>query len=154
MNIEREEQYIKKINALADWKEYCLESKYLNFHHIHLIYLPPLRNYERCTITVSSVTITNSISSLVDYDDIEINNIKYLIGNEYSSLNQALFSIVLDECLPDNMQVQLDYCNRIYFQSNEPFNINSRSYSMSNLCDIKQHQLPMSSIELEIKQIT
>jgi hypothetical protein len=24
MNIEREQKYIKKINALADWKEYCL----------------------------------------------------------------------------------------------------------------------------------
>jgi hypothetical protein len=137
MNIEREQKYIKKINALADWKEYCLESKYPNFHTINLIYLQPLRNYERCTITVASVTITNSIRILVYYDYIEINDIKYLVGNEYSSLNPALFSIVLDECLPDNIQVQLDYCNRIYFQSNEPFNINSMSYSMSLLCGIK-----------------
>jgi hypothetical protein len=60
----------------------------------------------------------------------------------------------LDECLPDNIQVQLDYCNRIYFQSNEPFDINSMSYSMSLLCGIKQHQLPVSAIELEIEQIT
>jgi hypothetical protein len=88
------------------------------------------------------------------YDYIEINNIKYLVDNEYSSLNSALFSIVLDECLPDNIQVQLDYCNRIYFQSNEPFDINSMSYSMSLICCNKQHQLPVSSIELEIEQIT
>jgi hypothetical protein len=154
MNIEREQKYIKKINALADWKEYCLESKYPNFHTINLIYLPPLRNYERCTITVASVTITNSIRTLVYNDYIEINNIKYLVANEYSSLNPALFSIVLDECLPDNIQVQLDYCNRIYFQSDNPFNINSMSYSMSLLCGIKQHQLPVSAIELEIEQIT
>jgi hypothetical protein len=66
-------------------------------------------------------------------------------------LNSALFSIVLDECLQDNTQVQLDYFNRIYFQSNEPFNINSMSYSMSLLCGIKKHQLPVSSIELEIE---
>jgi hypothetical protein len=137
MNIEREQKYIKKINALADWKEYCLESKYPNFHTINLIYLPPLRNYERCTIAVSSVTITNSIRTIVYYDYIEINNMKYLVVNEYSSLNPALYSIVLDECLPDNIQVQLDYCNRIYFQSNEPFNINSMSYSMGLLCGIK-----------------
>jgi hypothetical protein len=116
--------------------------------------LPPLRNYERCPITVVSVTITNSIRTLVYYDYIEINNIKYLVANEYSSLNPALFSIVLDECLRDNIQVQLDYCNRIYFQSYEPFNINSMSYSMSLLCGIKQHQLSVSSIEREIKQIT
>jgi hypothetical protein len=69
-------------------------------------------------------------------------------------LNLALLSIELDECLPNNIQVQLDYCNRIYFQSNEPFNINSMSYSRSLLCGIKQHQLPASSIELEIEQIT
>jgi hypothetical protein len=31
----------------------------------------------------------------------------------------------------------LDYCNRIYFQSTEPFDINSMSYSMSLLCGIK-----------------
>jgi hypothetical protein len=94
MNIEREQKYIKKINGLADWKEYCLESKDPNFHTINLIYLPPLRNYERCTITVASVIITNSIRTLVYHDYIEINNIKYLVGNEYSSLNPALFSNV------------------------------------------------------------
>jgi hypothetical protein len=94
MNIEREQKYIKKINALSDWKEYCLESKYANFHIINLIYLPPIPNYERCTITVASVTITNSIRTLIYYDYIEINNIKYLVGKKYSSLNQAFFSIV------------------------------------------------------------
>jgi hypothetical protein len=104
MIIEREQRYIKKINVLPDWKEYCLESKYPNFHTINLIYLPPLRNYERYTIAVASVTITNSIRTLVYYDYIEINNIKYLIGNEYSSLNPALFVIVLEECLPDNIR--------------------------------------------------
>jgi hypothetical protein len=154
MNIEREQRYIKKINALSDWKEYCLESKYHNFHTINLIYLSPLRNYERCTITVASVTITNSIRILVYYDCIEINNNKYLVANEYSSLNPALFSIVLDECFQDNIQVQLAYCNRIYFQSNEPLNINSMSYSMCLLCGIKQHQLQVSLIELEIEEIT
>jgi hypothetical protein len=107
MNIEREQKYIKKINALSDGKDFFLKSKYPNFHTIHLIYLPQLRNYERCTITVASVTITNSIRSLVYYDYIEINNIKYLVGNEYSSLNPALFSIVLEECLPDNFKLSL-----------------------------------------------
>jgi hypothetical protein len=105
MNYEREQTYIKKINALSDWKEYCLESKYPNFHTIKLIYLPPLRNSERCTITVASVTITNSIRTIVYYHYIEINDNKYLIDNEYSSLNPSLYSIVLDECLPDNIQV-------------------------------------------------
>jgi hypothetical protein len=65
MNIEREQKYIKKIKALADWEKYCLESKYPNFHTMNLIYLPPLRNYERSTITVASVTITNPIKTLV-----------------------------------------------------------------------------------------
>jgi hypothetical protein len=83
MNIEREQKYIKKINALADWKEYYLESKYPYFHAINLMYLPPLQNYERCAITVASVTITNSIRTLVYHDYIEINNIKYLVENEY-----------------------------------------------------------------------
>jgi hypothetical protein len=130
------------------------ESKYPDFHTINLIYLSPLRNYERCTITVASVTITNSIRTLVYHHYSKIKNIKYLVANEYSSLNPALFSIVLDEFLPDNIQVLVDYSNRIYFQSNEPFNINSMSYSMSLLCGIKRHFLPVSSIELEIEQIT
>jgi hypothetical protein len=79
MNIEREQKYIKKINSLSDWKQYCLESIYPNFHTINLIYSPHLRNYERCTITVTSVTIANSIGTLVYYDYIEINEIKYLV---------------------------------------------------------------------------
>jgi hypothetical protein len=61
---------------------------------------------------------------------------------------------VLDKCLPNNIQVQSDYYNRIYFQSNEPFDINSLCYSMNLLCGIKQHQIPVSSIELDIEQIT
>jgi hypothetical protein len=81
-------------------------------------------------------------------------DIKYFVANEYSSLNPALFSIVVEECLPDDIQVQLDYCNKIYFPSDQSFNINSMSYSMSLLCCIKQHQLPVSSFELEIEQIT
>jgi hypothetical protein len=56
--------------------------------------------------------------------------------------------------IPDDIQVQLNYCNKIYFQSDKPFNINSMSYSMSLLCGIKQHQLPISSVEFEIEQIT
>jgi hypothetical protein len=139
MNIEREQKSIKKINSLSDWNEYCFESKYPNFHKSNLIYLPGLRNYERYTITVSSDTITNSIRTLVNYDYIEINHMKYLVAKEYSSLNPTLFSIILDEFLPDNIKVQLCYCNLIYFQLNEPFTINYMSYSMSLLCDIKQH---------------
>jgi hypothetical protein len=154
MNIEKEQKYNKKINSLSDWKEFCLESKYPNFHTINLMYLHPFLSYEHCIITLASVTITNSISTLVYYDYIEINDNKYLIGNEYSSLNRALFYIVLAKCLPDHIRVQLDYCRRIYFQSNEPFHIYSKSYFMSLLCYIKQFQLPVSSIELEIKQIT
>jgi phage FluMu protein Com len=119
MIIERRQKDFKKIISLSDWKEYYLESKSPNCQTINLIYLHPLRNYEGCTITVSSIIRTNSIRTLVYYDYIEINDIKYLVVNEYSSLNSALFSIVLDEWLPDNIQIQLDYCNRIYFQLNE-----------------------------------
>jgi hypothetical protein len=35
-----------------------------------------------------------------------MNDIKYLVGNEYYSMAPALFSIVLDEFLPDIIQVQ------------------------------------------------
>jgi hypothetical protein len=78
MNIEREQRYLKKINALDDWKEYCLESKYPDLHTINLLYLRPIRNSECCNTTVSSMTITNSIRTLVSYDYIEINDIRYL----------------------------------------------------------------------------
>jgi hypothetical protein len=61
MNIEREQRYIKKINAFSNWKEYGLESKYPDFHTIKLIYLSHLRNYEIYPIKVSSVTISNTI---------------------------------------------------------------------------------------------
>jgi hypothetical protein len=106
MNIEREQKYIKTINVLSFWKENCLESKYPNFHTINLLYLLPLRHYESCIITVSSVTITNWIRELIYFEYLEINGIKYLVGNKYYYLNPALFSIELDECLLGNFQVQ------------------------------------------------
>ncbi|GMO24748.1 MAG: hypothetical protein Ta2E_13350 [Mycoplasmoidaceae bacterium] len=45
--------------------------------------------------------------------------------------------------------MNLSYCKRNYFQSNDPFGINSRSYNVSLLCGIKEFQLPITSIEVE-----
>jgi hypothetical protein len=74
-----------------------------------------------------------------------------IVANEYSNLNSVLFSVVLDECLPDTILLCFDYCHRIYYQSYEPTTINSMSYNMRFLYGIKLHQLPASSIERHIK---
>jgi hypothetical protein len=85
------------------------------------------------------------------YDDyITINNTIYTINGDYTSLNPALFCIILDECLPDNITVNLDYCSRIYLESAEEMIINNLSYNVSLLLEIKLHQLPIGSYQLEI----
>jgi hypothetical protein len=51
---------IKRLNALSNWNKYCLEAKYSTYNRVEFDSLVSL-NDERCTISVSSVTITNLI---------------------------------------------------------------------------------------------
>jgi hypothetical protein len=118
---------------------------------VELLYLRPLY-FERCTIAISSVTTTNAIRTLTYCDYIKINSIKFFAANEYSNLNSVLFSVVLDEYLPDAILICFDCCHRIYFQSYESFTINSMSYNMSLLCGIKLHHFPVSSFKLHLKE--
>jgi hypothetical protein len=107
-------------------------------------------DYERCTISVSSVTITNSIRTLKYDDHIKINNEINYINNHYINLNPGTFSVVLDELLPVSYEMHLDYCNRIYFQSYiSSFIIQSMSSNLSILRGIKLFQVPITSVEIE-----
>jgi hypothetical protein len=107
-------------------------------------------DYERCTLSVSSVTITNSIR-ILKYDNyIKINDEIYYSNSDYTNLNPATFSVVLDEIFPATYEIHLDYCHRIYFQSYVlSFVIRSMSYNLSLLLGIKLYQLPISSVEIE-----
>jgi hypothetical protein len=71
-----------------------------------LIYFPPLLDYERYTTASSYVIITNGVQVIRYYDSIEIDELKYIIANNYSNLNLALFSIVFDERLTSDILVQ------------------------------------------------
>jgi hypothetical protein len=73
-------------------------------------------DYERCTISLSSITITNSIRTLKYNDYIEINSDNYFIDNDYTNITPVTFSVVLDKILPSNIEVHLNYCNQIYLQ--------------------------------------
>jgi hypothetical protein len=145
--LRKEDKFWKRINTLSDWKEKCLEAVCPNYNRCEIRYLYPM-NYHFCTISVSSVTITNTIRTLIYYDYIEINSIFYSIVVEYSNLSIALFAVLLDECLPPNILVFLDYCCYICLQSPESFTINSMSYNISLLWGIKFHQFSESSFEL------
>jgi hypothetical protein len=39
MNIPNEEKLIKPLNALQDWREYCLEAKYPKYNRFKFNYL-------------------------------------------------------------------------------------------------------------------
>jgi hypothetical protein len=78
--LRKEEKFRKHINALSNWKEYCLEAEYSHYNGCDIPYLPPIY-YDFCTILVSSVTITNAIRTLISYDYIEINTFLYIVGN-------------------------------------------------------------------------
>jgi hypothetical protein len=144
--LRKEEKFRKHINALSNWKESCLEAIYPNYSGIEIPYLPWM-DYDFCVIVVSSVIITNAIPTLIYFDYREINSISYLVANEYSRLNAVLFVVLLDEWLLPNNLVSLDYYRRIYWQSPEPFTIDSMNYNISLLCGIKLRQLPVCSIE-------
>jgi hypothetical protein len=95
-------------------------------------------DYERCTISVSSLTKTNSIRTLKYNDYIEINGNNYFIDNDFTNLTPATFSVILDEILPSNIEVHLDYCNKIYLQCLDfPLIIHDLSYNISLLLGIK-----------------
>jgi hypothetical protein len=152
MHIRKEEKLIKHLNSLSDWREYCLEAKYPNFNRVEFDYLPSM-DYERCTIFVSSLTITNSIRPLKYNDYIEINGDNYFIDKDYTNLNPATFSVILDEILPSNIEVHRDYCNKIYLQCLDfPLIIHDMSYNISLLLGITLYQLPIASIEVDYEQ--
>jgi hypothetical protein len=58
------------------------------------------------------------------YNKIEINLIIYIVSDNHSNPNSVLFSIELDEYLPDTILVRIDYSDSIAFQSYEPLTIN------------------------------
>ncbi|GMO20605.1 MAG: hypothetical protein Ta2E_11830 [Mycoplasmoidaceae bacterium] len=126
MNFRKEQKLIKYLNSLSEWREYEFEGKYPNFNFIEFDCLLPM-NFEFCIISVSSGTITNSMRTFTYSDFITINEIPNYIADDYSNLNPALFSVVLDESVSEDITVNLDYCNRIYFQSSDPFCINGMS---------------------------
>ncbi|GMO12398.1 MAG: hypothetical protein Ta2E_00210 [Mycoplasmoidaceae bacterium] len=82
-------------------------------------------------------------------DHITINEIKYYIADDYSNLNPALFSALLDVSLSENITMNRNYCKRIYFQSHDPLSINSMSYNVSLWCGIKQYILSITFIDIE-----
>jgi hypothetical protein len=153
MQIRQEEKIIKYLNSLQDWREYCLEAKYPNYNRVEFDYLPSM-DYERCTISVSSVTITNFIRTLKYNDYIEINGDNYFIDNDYTGMTPVTFSVILDELLSSNIEVHLDYCNKIYLKCLDfPLIIHDMSYNMSLLLGIKLYQLPIALIEVDYEEI-
>jgi hypothetical protein len=145
--LRKEKKFRKHTKILSHWKKYILEAVHLHCNRCDILYLP-IMDYHCCIIAVSSVAITNAIRTLIHYDYIEINSIIYIIANEYSNLNAALFAVLLVECLPSNIIVSFYYCHRIYLRSPELFDINAMSYSISLLCRIKLHQQPVISVKL------
>jgi hypothetical protein len=100
------------------------------------------------------VTITNSIRILKDNNYIEINGDNYFIDNDYTKLTPVIFSVILDEILPSNIEVHLDYCNKIYLQCLDfPLVIHDMSYNMSLLLVMKLYQLSIASIETDYEEI-
>jgi hypothetical protein len=97
-------------------------------------------------MTVSSVTIINSIWTMIYDEFMKINSISDSVANEYSNLNLVLFAVLLDECLSSNILASLDYCHRIYLNLSELFTMSSMIYNLSLLCEIKSYQLSMSSV--------
>jgi hypothetical protein len=137
MQIRQEEKLITHLISLCHWREYCLEAKYPYFNRVEFDYLPSM-DYEKCIISVSSLTRTNSIRTLKYNDYIEINGDNYFIDNDNTNINPATFSVILDEILPSNIEVHLDYCNKIYLQYLDfPLVIHDMSYNMSLLLGIK-----------------
>jgi hypothetical protein len=71
-----------------------------------------------------------------------------MVARKYFDLNNALFNVVLDECLSDIIRVSVNY-----FQSYQLFMINSMNYYNFLLSEIKLHQFPVSSVELHLKKL-
>jgi hypothetical protein len=100
------------------------------------------------------VTIANSIRTLKYNDIIEINGDNYFIDNDYTNITPTTFSVILDEILPSNIEVHLDYWNKIYLQCLDfPLIIHDMSYNISLLLGIKLYQLPITSIEVDYEEI-
>jgi hypothetical protein len=151
MNIRAEERQIKKLNVISSLPEYCLQANYPHYNRVESVYFQFL-DFERWTQVILLVTITNAMPILTYYLYFENNSIIFIPANEYSNLNLVLFCDVINECLPHPILIRIDYCHMLYFQSYERLKINSMSYNLSFLCEIKFHQLSVSSVKRRWKE--
>jgi hypothetical protein len=79
MNILKEDEFIKNINIISFLIEYYLEYQNTNYNRVELLYWILFLDYGRCNEVVLSVTITNTIRTLIYRNYWEMNEIKYMI---------------------------------------------------------------------------
>ena len=117
-----------------------------NYSHISENLDGPLTRQARLTVT--GLTTKCTIVVLEDGDYIEINNHKYIIRNDYTSLDHSNIVYILSQLLTDiDIEVSLDECSRLIFTSIHEFTINDASYNIRMLTGLYATDVfPISSL--------
>ena len=106
----------------------------------------PITKYS--ALLVSSLTANCCIVVLNKDDYIEIDNVKYSFGQDYSNINADTFSTLLNQLFEDKgslLHTELDGVERLKFTYTKPFEINSMTYNFSLITGFYNTALPIKS---------
>ena len=128
------------------WCEYNLVSGSVH-NRIEIPVMPTIRGFEKCAISVSSVSFVNSIRILGRGDFIKIDGSVYMRSRgSITELNPNSFARVLNDLLQySGVSVLPNGAGIIRFFSVKPFVIQDASYKMRMLLGIDK--LPMASTQ-------
>ena len=110
--------------------EYTISSVDEDHYNRIYAYFEPVKS-DMASLLVTSLTTNCNIKILKIGDYIVINNVKYEFNEDYSSLSPEYFIKLLNELITESSVIfSLDYCNRVFIQSDNEFVITNASYNI------------------------
>ena len=124
-----------------------------HYNRINCNLTAPITKYS--AMLVSSLTTNCCIVVLNTDDYIEINDVKYSFGCDYSNLNVGTFTGLLKNLLEANgpkinsetslLTAENDYCDRLIITFNKPFKISEMTYNFKLMTGFFNMDLPLES---------
>ena len=120
-----------------------------NYNRINCNLTAPITQYSAMTVTC--LTTNCCIVVLSKDDSITINDVKYLMQDDYTDINLDTFAVLLNQIINESkVKVSLDNANRLTFISGTDFIINDMSYNMQMITGFYNAKLPIKAVLTEV----
>ena len=120
-----------------------------NYNRINCNLTAPITQYSAMTVTC--LTTNCCIVVLSKDDSITINDVKYLMQDDYTDINLDTFVVLFNQIINESkVKVSLDNANRLTFISGTDFIINDMSYNMQMVTGFYNTKLPIKAALTEV----